>query len=98
MTIEHQCPQCVRLKAELKVCRDLRIIDDRDRQRLLAERDAALAASRHETDLCQQAIEDMENRTRLLTWAYSKLAYRSFANMDDCLAMDEIKLILMGAQ
>ncbi len=27
---------------------------------LTAERDAALAASRHETDLCQQALDDME--------------------------------------
>ena len=26
------------------------------------ERDAALAASRHETDLCQQALEDLEMR------------------------------------
>jgi hypothetical protein len=32
---------------------------------------------------------------RLLGWAYGKLAYRSFSEMDDCLAMDEIKLILM---
>lgn len=30
----------------------------------------------------------------LLRWAYSKLLYRSFDNMDDALAMDEIKLIL----
>ena len=28
--------------------------------RLATERDAALAASRHETDMCQQALEDLE--------------------------------------
>jgi hypothetical protein len=33
----------------------------------------------------------------LLAWAYSKLVYRSFESLEDCLAMDEIKLILMGA-
>ena len=29
-------------------------------ERMEDERDAALAASRHETDLCQQALEDLE--------------------------------------
>lgn len=33
----------------------------------------------------------------LLCWAYSKLLYRSFDNMDDALAMDEIKLLLTGS-
>lgn len=39
-----------------------------------------------------------ENHKRLLAWAYSKLVYRSFDSMDDALAMDEIKLIVTGAQ
>jgi hypothetical protein len=30
----------------------------------------------------------------LLTWAYSKLVYRSFDNMDDALMMDRINLLL----
>ena len=38
-----------------------------------------------------------EQNKELLAWAYSKLAYRSFSDMDDCLKMDEIKLMLMGA-
>ena len=32
--------------------------------------------------------------TGLVRWAYAKLAYRSFADMDDCLKMDEMKLLL----
>lgn len=39
-----------------------------------------------------QAEEDKE----LLSWAYSKLVYRSFDNMEDALQMDRIKLILVG--
>jgi flagellar biosynthesis/type III secretory pathway protein FliH len=31
----------------------------------------------------------------LLAWAYGKLAYRSFDNIDDALKMDEIKLLLL---
>lgn len=41
---------------------------------------------------------ECETHQRLLAWAYSKLAYRSFDSMEDALAMDEIKLILMGGQ
>jgi hypothetical protein len=43
-----------------------------------------------------RADERAENM-RLLTWAYSKLVYRSFDNMEDALAMDEIKLMTMEA-
>jgi len=32
----------------------------------------------------------------LLTWAYTKLHYRSFDSMEDALKLDEIKLLLMG--
>ena len=39
---------------------------------------------------------EIRRLTNLLSWAYGKLAYRSFDNMDDALKMDEIKLILMG--
>lgn len=41
--------------------------------------------------------DERENCMRLLNWAYSKLVYRSFDNMDDALMMDEIKLMQMGA-
>lgn len=41
--------------------------------------------------------EEREELKSLLAWAYGKLAYRSFAEMDDCLRMDELKLLLMGA-
>jgi hypothetical protein len=41
-----------------------------------------------------RADERAENM-RLLRWAYSKLVYRSFDNMEDALAMDEIKLMTM---
>ena len=30
----------------------------------------------------------------LVRWAYSKLVYRSFESMEDCLKMDEMKLLL----
>lgn len=41
--------------------------------------------------------DQLEDMTALIGWAYGKLAYRSFADMDDCLRMDEMKLILMDA-
>jgi len=41
--------------------------------------------------------DEREEMLRLIGWAYSKLAYRSFDNMDDALMMDEMKLLLMGA-
>lgn len=41
--------------------------------------------------------DEREDCVRLLSWAYSKLAYRSFDSQEDALALDEIKLILMGA-
>lgn len=40
--------------------------------------------------------DQLEDDTRLLSWAYSKLVYRSFDNLDDALKMDEIKLLLTG--
>lgn len=39
-------------------------------------------------------LDDAARTVELLRWAYSKLVYRSFDNMDDALAMDEIKLLL----
>ncbi len=59
--------------------------------------------SAEDIDALQQAAyaegraDQLEDDRRLLAWAYSKLVYRSFDSMDDALAMDEIKLILMGA-
>lgn len=41
--------------------------------------------------------DEREGLVRLLSWAYGKLVYRSFNSMEDALAMDEIKLVLMGA-
>jgi hypothetical protein len=41
---------------------------------------------------CAAHIHNLES---LLAWAYGKLTYRSFDNMDDALKMDEIKLIFM---
>lgn len=40
---------------------------------------------------CAAAIHHL---TGLLSWAYGKLVYRSFDNLDDALKMDEIKLLL----
>jgi len=39
--------------------------------------------------------DERAENMRLLCWAYSKLVYRSFDNMEDALAMDEIKLMTM---
>ena len=44
--------------------------------------------------LTAQAEQDFA----LLRWAYSKLVYRSFDNMEDALVMDEIKLMLLDDQ
>jgi hypothetical protein len=41
--------------------------------------------------------DQREDDRRLLAWAYSKLERVSFSKQEDALAMDEIKLILMGA-
>lgn len=40
----------------------------------------------------------LEEEKQLLAWAYRKLLPYSFAKQEDALAMDEIKLILMGAE
>ena len=40
--------------------------------------------------------DQLEEDKKLLSWAYSKLVYRSFDSMTDALVMDEIKLLLMG--
>jgi hypothetical protein len=39
-----------------------------------------------------ECVAEIHNLERLLAWAYGKLAYRTFSGMDDCIAMDEIKL------
>ena len=52
-----------RLTAELGQAPEIQRMLMADCKRLTAERDAALAASRHETDLCQQALEDLEKVT-----------------------------------
>lgn len=44
-----------------------------------------------------ECAAEIHRLTELLQWSYSKLVYRSFADMKDCLAMDEIKLLLMEA-
>lgn len=41
--------------------------------------------------------DQLADDLRLLAWAYSKLEPYSFSKMEDALAMDEIKLMLMGA-
>lgn len=40
--------------------------------------------------------DEREDLVRLLGWAYSKLHHVSFTKMEDALALDEIKLVLMG--
>lgn len=42
-------------------------------EKLTTERDAALAASRYETDLCQQAIEEMDKLKAELTAIHQAL-------------------------
>lgn len=56
------------------------------KQRLNSECTDAYAEGR-----ADQYSDDKE----LLAWAYRKLIYRSFDNMDDALQMDRIKLLLM---
>lgn len=41
--------------------------------------------------------DEREDLIRLLGWAYSKLHHIDFSNQHDALALDEIKLVLMGA-
>lgn len=41
--------------------------------------------------------DQLDDERRLLAWAYSKLSAYSFSKQEDALAMDEIKLMLMGA-
>ena len=40
--------------------------------------------------------DQFEDDRRLLAWAYAKLMPYSFSKQEDALAMDEIKLMLMG--
>lgn len=42
--------------------------------------------------------DEREELTRLLAWAYGKLHLSSFSRLEDDLTLDEIKLVLMGAQ
>jgi hypothetical protein len=61
--------------------------------------EAFIEADRLQTEAYASGRKDeREEMTHLLGWAYSKLVYRSFDSMEDALAMDEIKLILMGAE
>lgn len=41
-----------------------------------------------------ECAAEIHRLTELVRWAYSKLAYLSFSEMDDCLKMDEMKLLL----
>lgn len=41
--------------------------------------------------------DQLEDDRRLLAWAYAKLERFTFSKQEDALAMDEIKLVLMGA-
>jgi uncharacterized protein (DUF2267 family) len=41
--------------------------------------------------------DQLEDDRRLLAWAYGKLAHVGWTKQKDALAMDEIKLLLMGA-
>lgn len=53
-------------------------------------------------DAIQQAAyaegraDQLADDLRLLAWAYRKLMHHSFSKQEDALAMDEIKLMLMG--
>lgn len=38
--------------------------------------------------------EEVKRLQELLAWAYSKLHYRSFVELEDALMLDEIKLLL----
>ena len=49
-------------------------------------------------DVHDKCAFEIQRLTELLVWAYGKLAYRSFRDMDDCLKMDEIKLLLEHGQ
>lgn len=40
---------------------------------------------------------ELDYHKSLLAWAYSKLHSRVFSDMEDALALDEIKLTLTGA-
>lgn len=40
--------------------------------------------------------DQLEDDRELLAWAYTKLVYRSFDNMEDALNMDRIKLLFVG--
>lgn len=41
--------------------------------------------------------DEREDNLRLLAWAHAKLLHVSWSKQEDALAMDEIKLMLMGA-
>ena len=42
--------------------------------------------------------DEREELTRLLGWAYGKLSRFSYSKQEDALMLDEINLILLGAQ
>ncbi len=52
-----------------------------------------------ETEAYAEGRKDQrDDDIRLLAWAYRKLMHVSFSKQEDALAMDEIKLMLEGAQ
>ena len=46
----------------------------------------------------EQLKAENEQLKTLLAWAYVKLRFYSFNKMEDCLKLDEIKLVLMDLQ
>jgi hypothetical protein len=68
------------------------------------EKNGMVVASREElrdridrecTDAYAEGRADQYREDKgLMAWAYSKLIYRSFDNMDDALQMDRIKLLI----
>ena len=49
-----------------------------------------------ESAYAQGRADQLEDDLRLLAWAYRKLHHVSWTKQEDALAMDEIKLMLMG--
>jgi hypothetical protein len=41
-----------------------------------------------------ECAAEIHRLQELVRWAYSKLVYLSFESMDDCLKMEEMKLLL----
>lgn len=58
---------------------------------------STLAEPTLESAYADGRTDQFEEDKELLAWAYAKLVYRSFSDMDDCLNMDRIKLMFMGA-